>query len=139
VNATVTSVASVKNYELWKRTHFLSDIRHSVNMLAAVINEDTWQTLSDVEKAALSEAARRAETRAWEAFQKTEEDIYAFARAKAMTVEEPGADDLVAWRACSSPILESFMARTGNAGHAIMGAYGKLRTDPCCNQAAGLQ
>jgi C4-dicarboxylate-binding protein DctP len=137
VSATVTSVVSVKNYELWKRARFLSDIRHSVNILATVINEDTWQTLSEVEKAALSKAAARAETRAWEAFQKNEEDIYAFARAKAMTVEEPAADDLIAWRICSSPILESFMARTGNAGRTIMGAYGKLRADPCCNRALG--
>jgi C4-dicarboxylate-binding protein DctP len=137
VNATVTSVASVKNYELWKRTRFLSDIRHSVNILATVINEDTWQTLSEVEKAAVREAAGHAETRAWEAFQKTEEDIYAFARAKAMTLEKPGADDLIAWRICSSPILESFMARTGNAGRTMMGAYGKLRSDPCCNAAPG--
>jgi C4-dicarboxylate-binding protein DctP len=137
VSATVTSVASVKNYELWKRTHFLSDIRHSVNILTAVINEDTWQTLPEAEKAALSEAATQAEARAWEAFQKTEEDIYAFAKAKAMTVEEPRADDLVAWRVCSSPILESFMARAGHAGRTIMGAYGQLRADPCCNRPAG--
>jgi C4-dicarboxylate-binding protein DctP len=137
VNATVTSVVSVKNYELWKRTHFLSDIRHSVNILTAVINEDAWQALSEAEKAALSEAAERAETRGWEAFQKSEEDIYAFARAKAMTVEEPRADDLIAWRVCSSPILESFMARAGDAGRTIMETYGKLRADPCCSQAAG--
>jgi len=138
-NATVTSVASVKSYELWKRARFLSDIRHSVNILAAVINEDTWQALSDVEKAALSEAAGHAETRAWGAFQKTEKDIYAFARAKGMTVEEPGSDDLIAWRVCSSPILESFMAHTGDAGRKLMAAYGKLRVDSCCNQAASSQ
>jgi C4-dicarboxylate-binding protein DctP len=137
VSATVTSVVSVKTYELWKRTHFLSDIRHSVNILAAVINEDVWQALSEAEKAALTEAAGRAERRGWEAFQKAEEDIYGFARAKAMTVEEPGAEDLIAWRVCSSPILESFIARTGNAGRTIMGAYGKLRADSCCNQALG--
>jgi C4-dicarboxylate-binding protein DctP len=137
VSATVTSVASVKNYELWKRTRFLSDIRHSVNILATVINEDVWQALPETEKAALSEAAGRAEARGWEAFQKTEDDIYAFARAKGMTVEEPGADDLIAWRVCSSAILESFMAGTGYAGRTIMGAYGKLRADPCCNRAPG--
>ena len=49
--------------------------------------------------------------------------------------EELSADDVAAWRACSSPLLEAYMERTGDAGPKLFTAYGRLRTDACCREA----
>jgi hypothetical protein len=47
------------------------------------------------------------------------------------------AEDVAAWRACSSSLLEAYMERTGEAGPKLFAAYGKLRTDACCREAPG--
>jgi C4-dicarboxylate-binding protein DctP len=133
VNATITSMASLKGYELWKRTRYLSDIRYSANILVVVMNEDAWEKLTEREKTAFANAAAEAEQRGWQEFRKTESEIYGFARSNAMNIEEPAQNDLVEWRVCSSPILESFMSHSGKAGQELMAAYGRLRTDPCCS------
>ncbi len=135
VNATVTSAAALRPFELWRRTHFLSDIRHSANILIAVINEDVWNTLSEAERTILSSAAEAVEAQAWREFQQTETETYRLAKANSMVIEEPASDDLLEWRMCSSPILENFMRRAGEPGRQLLANYGKLRADPCCGEA----
>jgi hypothetical protein len=42
---------------------------------------------------------------------------------------------VVAWRECTAPLLESYVDRIGELGPKLFAAYGRLRTDPCCNSA----
>ena len=54
-------------------------------------------------------------------------------REKGMKIYELTPDQVTEWRACSSPVLEAFMTDTGDLARHLMGAYGMLRTDPCCS------
>jgi hypothetical protein len=53
-----------------------------------------------------------------------------------MKVHEPSPNEVVAWRECSAPLLESYVDRIGELGPKLFAAYGRLRTDPCCNEIA---
>ena len=132
VDSTMTSAANVTNYELWRKTDTLSDIRHSANILVILINDDVWQKITVDQRSVLTIAARNAEISGWWGFGAREAGIYAEAKAKGMAIERPAPHDLVEWRACSSEILEAFLARSGRSGAQLLSVYGKLRADPCC-------
>ena len=132
VEATMTSAASLKDYDLSRRTDTISDIRHSANIMVVLVNDDIWQKLSKDQQAIVTKAARNSEIAGWSGFDAREVEIYAYAKAKGMTVERPTVSELIEWRACSSDILESFMSRAGESGDQLLAAYGKLRADPCC-------
>jgi C4-dicarboxylate-binding protein DctP len=132
VDSTMTSVAGIRNYELWRSTDTISDIRHSANILVVMINDDVLQKLPAEQKTVLMEAAQQAEIAGWSDFHALEAQVYSYAKSKGMSVQRPSPDDLIAWRICSSSILESFMSRAGRAGAQLLTSYGKLRADPCC-------
>src|SRR5262245_20861507 len=55
-----------------------------------------------------------------------------------MKVHELSPDDVAEWRACSAGLLDEYlldeyMDRGGELARWLMGTYGKLRTEPCCN------
>jgi TRAP-type C4-dicarboxylate transport system substrate-binding protein len=85
----------------------------------------------------LSELAQEAQERMWKRFAEIKAEAYAFAMQKGMKVIELPADDVAAWRACSSSLLEAYMERTGEVGPKLFAAYGKLRTEECCREAPG--
>ena len=132
VDATMTSAASVKDYDLPRRTNTISDIRHSANVMVVLVNDDIWKTLSTDQQAIVTKAAMNSEIAGWSGFEAREAEIYAYAKAKGMSVQRPAVSELIEWRTCSSDILEQFMSRAGDAGDHLLTAYGKLRTDPCC-------
>lgn len=132
VDSTMTSAASLKNYELWRKTDTLSDIRHSANMLVVLVNNDVWLKIPEDLRVIIIEAARKAEIDGWSSFDAGEAEIYSYAKVRGMSVERPAPHDLVEWRVCSSAILESFLSRAGRAGAEVLATYGKLRADPCC-------
>jgi C4-dicarboxylate-binding protein DctP len=132
VDATMTSAAGVKDYDLPRRTDTISDIRHSANVMVILVNDDIWKTLSSDQQAIVTKAAMTAEIVGWAGFQAREAEIYAYAKTKGMAVQRPAGSELIEWRTCSSDILESFMSRAGDAGDYLLSAYGKLRADPCC-------
>jgi hypothetical protein len=49
-----------------------------------------------------------------------------------MAVHDLTPDEVAEWRACSAPLVEDYMSKSGELGWRLMAAYGKLRTDPCC-------
>jgi hypothetical protein len=53
-----------------------------------------------------------------------------------MKIEELTSENIIAWRICSSSILESYMTKAGEIGQQLMTAYARLRMAPCCNKAA---
>jgi len=136
VDSTMASLASLRNYELWHSTDTISDIRHSANILIVIVNEDIFQKLTPEQRNILMEASKKAEAATWRKFGAEEAGTYSFAKKKGMTIQSLTPDDVVAWRVCSSSILESFMSKAGPVGARLMAAYGKLRTDPCCSQGA---
>jgi C4-dicarboxylate-binding protein DctP len=130
VDASIGSISAVKDYELWRKMDTLTNVRYSENIQMIIINANSWKSLTPDQQKAVTEAARKAEKEIWEKHPSVQADIYAYAAAKGMKVQDLTADDTVAWRICSSSILEQFMARSGAQGAKLLAAYGKLRANP---------
>ena len=139
VQAAMTELLSVTERDLWRVTDTITKTQHAPSLFIVVINEKVWQSLSPEHQHILLAAARDAQERIWDRFSTIEAEAYVFAAQKGMKVYELSPEDVVAWRACSSPLLESYMERVGDLGPKLFAAYGRLRTQPCCSHALGQQ
>jgi C4-dicarboxylate-binding protein DctP len=132
-DSSIASIASLKDQELWRKIDTITNIRHSENLFLVVLNQETFNGLSPQQKEGLLAAAQKAEDSIWNKHHVFEAETYAFATSKGVKIQQLTPDDTVAWRVCSSSILESYMERAGTLGARLFAAYGKLRTDPCCS------
>ncbi len=130
VDSSVGSISAVKDYELWRTADTLTNVRYSENILVVIVNDQTWKKLTPDQRTIVATAARKAEKEIWEKHPAIQAGIYAYAASKGMKIQDLTPDDTVAWRICSSSILESFMERSGSAGAKLLAAYGKLRANP---------
>ena len=133
-DSSMTGILSLKESDLWRVTNTVTKLRYSEILFVIVINEKSWQRLSEDQRAIISDAAERVEQSIWRWYFLLEADTYALAQEKGLKIQELTSDDISDWRICSSIIMESFMADAGKVGEQLMNAYGKLRTDPCCNR-----
>jgi C4-dicarboxylate-binding protein DctP len=135
IQITMTDIFGVTERNLWRVADTIVNTKHSPSLFIVVINDKVWAGLSEKQRQILSEAAGVAQERMWDLFAKVEAEAYAFAEQKGMKVHEPSPKEVVAWRECSAPLLESYVDRIGDLGPKLFAAYGRLRTDPCCNNA----
>lgn len=133
-DSSMTGILSLKERELWRVTNTVTKLRYSEILFVIVINENSWQRLSEDQKKLIIDAAETVEQSMWRWYFLLEADTYALAQEKGLKIQELTSDDIADWRICSSVIVESFMADAGEVGEQLMSAYGKLRADPCCNQ-----
>lgn len=135
IEAAAVDIMSVGEYDLWRVADTITDLRHAPSLFMVVINDEAWQRLSPEHREILAELAQDAQGYMWARFATARARAYEFARQKGMRIVEPTADDVAAWRACSAPLLEKFMERTGMAGSQFFMAYGRLRLHDCCRDA----
>jgi C4-dicarboxylate-binding protein DctP len=135
IQVTMTDIFGVTERNLWRVTDTIVNTKHSPSLFIVVINNKVWEGLPESQQQALSEAAGAVQERMWDLFAKFEADAYAFAAQKGMKVYNPSPREIVAWRECTAPLLESYVDRIGELGPKLFAAYGRLRTDPCCNSA----
>jgi C4-dicarboxylate-binding protein DctP len=135
IEAAAVDIMNVREYELWRVADTITNLRHAASLFMVVINEDAWQRLSREHREILAEAAHDAQGYMWARFAAIRAKAYEFARQKGMHIVELPADDVAAWRACSAPLLEKFMERTGLVGSQFFMAYGRLRLQECCREA----
>ena len=135
VDMAMTAAENVSARNFWEISDTVTRTNHSTVMLLLLINERVWQSLSPAHRDAISKASSNAESELWDGLLLGDEEAYSFARAKGMNVVELSSFDLAEWRACSAPVVESFMAASGQLGQKLLKQYGIMRTDPCCNPA----
>jgi C4-dicarboxylate-binding protein DctP len=135
VETLMTAAENVSARKLWEISDTITRTNHSTVILLLLVNERVWQSLLVGYRNAISKAAMNAEQELWDGLLSADEDANTFARSKGMKVVELSSFDLAEWRACSAPVVESFMAVSGQLGHDLLKQYGLMRADPCCNQA----
>ena len=136
IDMAMTAAENVSARNFWEISDTVTRTNHSTVMLLLLINESVWQSLNAAHRDAVAQAVRSIEAEVWHGLVQGDEQAYAFAHAKGMKVVELSSFDLAEWRACSAPVVENFMAVSGRLGHELLRQYGRLRTEPCCNQAA---
>ncbi|MBO0766908.1 MAG: TRAP transporter substrate-binding protein DctP [Hyphomicrobiaceae bacterium] len=135
VEAIATDIMTVREHELWRVADTITNLRHAPSLFMVVINEQTWQKLTPDEQVILTELGQDAQNYMWARFVTIRTEAYALAVEKGMRIVELRPQDIFAWRACSAPLLETYMNRAGMAGTKLFAAYGRLRTLPCCRDA----
>jgi C4-dicarboxylate-binding protein DctP len=134
VEMVMTAAENVSARRLWEVSDTLTRTNHSTVMLLVLVNEGVWQSLPPAHRDVISKAAKDVEQQLWVGFLSADEEANAFARSKGMRIVELSSFDLAEWRACSAPVVESFMAASGQLGQELLKQYGLMRADPCCNQ-----
>lgn len=137
IQAAATDIMNVTERGLWRVADTITNLRHAPSLFVVVINEKVWRGLAPEHQEVFSELALDAQERMWERFAAIRAEAYAFAERMGMKVIELPANDIAAWRACSSPLLEAYMELAGDVGPKLFAAYGKLRTEACCREAPG--
>jgi len=127
------TVAAIQSRELWKAATAITRTDHVAFEFLVVIAEKAWQSLSDTQKSILVQAGRKVERDARERASAIEASALELARSKGMKVYDLSPTEVTEWRACSAGLLVDYMDRGGELSQALMGAYAKLRMDPCCS------
>jgi C4-dicarboxylate-binding protein DctP len=134
VAAIAADIMHVRERELWRVADTITNLRHAPSLYLFAINEQAWQKLTPEQQEILTELGQDAQAYMWARFATIRAEAYALAAEKGMQVVPLRAEDVEAWRACSAPLLEAYMERTGEGARKIFAAYGRLRTDPCCRE-----
>jgi C4-dicarboxylate-binding protein DctP len=135
IKAAATDILGVTTNNLWDAADTIMNTQHTPSLYLFAVNDRAWQSLSPEQQKTMSAVAREIQDKTWDRYLATEAVAYSLAEQRGMDVYELSRHDSEEWRACSSPLLEAYMERTGGAGQQLFAAYGKLRTDPCCRDA----
>jgi C4-dicarboxylate-binding protein DctP len=135
IAALATDIMTVRERELWRVADTITNLRYAPSLFMIVINEQAWQRLTPEQQVILTELAQDSQSYMWARFATIRAEAYTLAAEKGMRIVQLRPEDVVAWRACSAPLLETYMERAGALGTRLFAAYGKLRTHPCCNEA----
>jgi C4-dicarboxylate-binding protein DctP len=133
VDMLLTGITAVPARHLWKVTDTMTRTEHAALEALILIQEPVWQALSETHKAVIRQVGRKVERQLRHQIAQIEDHDYAFARERGMKIYELTPNQVADWRACSAPVLDEFMASSGEPSHQLMQVYGKLRTDPCCS------
>jgi C4-dicarboxylate-binding protein DctP len=137
VDMVMTGITAVTARNLWKVGDTMTRTEHATSEVLVLIKEPIWQRLSENHKAVIKEVGRKVERKLREQIAQIESDDFRVVREKGMKVYELTPDQVAEWRACSAPVLDEFMASSGELAHQLMLAYGTLRTEPCCSTGPG--
>jgi C4-dicarboxylate-binding protein DctP len=133
-----TSISTYFGRNLYRLMKSVTRTSHAYVEFVVTINERFWQSLTDAQRAWISEAARESDQQASNRLIEIERTIYRrLEKDFGVTVTTLTIDELLAWRICSSAILTDFIDRAGDGGQKLMAAYGRLRSQlslPCCHR-----
>jgi C4-dicarboxylate-binding protein DctP len=127
------SAPSARNWKIFAVADVLTRTNHAAIVFLAMINEKTWQSLSDEHKRVLAKASRQVERTALQRLAELEAEAFQLHRSKGVRIHDLSPDEVMQWRACSASTIDAYMEKGGEFGRALMDAYGRLRTHPCCN------
>ena len=126
VDIGMTGVSGVKSRKLWEVMDTITVTNHADIEFIVVVNNDWWNKLSDAHKKVIQDAAIVAENNVRDAMSKIESDAYAAAKENGMTVYEPTAEELAAWKAAAAPVSDSYKTAAGDLGVQVLEAAEKF-------------
>ena len=122
VDIGMTGVSGVKSRKLWEVMDTVTKTNHADIEFIVVVNEKFWQALSPENRKIIQAAARVAEIDVRNKVSKIEADAYAAALKAGMKAYTPTADEIAKWRVSVKPVLDSYLAASGELGKKIYAA-----------------
>ncbi|MCB1479778.1 MAG: TRAP transporter substrate-binding protein DctP [Rhodobiaceae bacterium] len=126
VDIGMTGISGVKSRKLWEVMDTITVTNHADIEFIVVVNNDWWNALSDAHKKVIHDAAIVAENNVRDAMSKIESEAYDAAKENGMTVYEPTAEELAAWKEAAAPVYESYKQAAGDLGVQILEAAEKF-------------
>ena len=122
----MTGVSGVKSRKLWEVMDTISVTNHADIEFVVVVNSEFWDSLSDEHKEIVSAAAANAEADVRNRMVQIEADAYQAAKENGMSVYEPTAEELAAWKKASQPVYDAYLENSGELGKQILDAANNL-------------
>ncbi|WP_417523679.1 TRAP transporter substrate-binding protein [Marinovum sp.] len=125
VEAMITSPSTGVNSKAWDFLTHYTDIQAWIPKNVVVANKRSFRRLDEATQTAVLEAAAAAETRGWEmSMAETEAQTKVLAE-NGITVVEPSEELMTGLREIGAQMLENWKAEAGDAGAALLSAYGQ--------------
>jgi len=126
VDIGMTGVSGVVSRKLWEVMDAITVVNNADIEFIVVVNEDVWDGLTDEQRDILTTAARNAETAVRDYMSEFEADAYKQAEANGMKVHYPSDEEIAAWRAASAPVIDAWLAESGDLGRQLLDAAEKF-------------
>ena len=126
VSAGITALDVFTSNKLWEVVDHVNVARPIHEEWVVVMNGQFWQGLDPDAQRILTEAGQAAEKSAREKVWKYDEEAMKLIASHGVDVTRINDDDIMAWKACSSEIAETFLQRSDRLGMQVLNAYRKL-------------
>ena len=126
VDVGMTGVSGVKSRKLWEVMDTITVTNHADIEFVVVVNQSWWDGLSDELRSEIEAAADVAEKDVRDRMATIEEEAYAAAKENGMTVYEPTAEEIEAWKAKAQPVYDGYKEAAGELGATVLDAAQKL-------------
>lgn len=127
VDAGMTGISGVKSRKLYQVMDSVTVTNHADIEFIVLVNETFWQGLTDGQRSLIEAAARKAEIAVRDDVVRIEAEAYADAKANGMTTVELSPEEVEKWRAATAPVLEGYLAESGELGARLVKAAEGLR------------
>jgi C4-dicarboxylate-binding protein DctP len=128
VDFAMTGVTSVKSRKLYTAMNHLVDSKHFAAEFVVVINDGVWRGLSTSERQIITKAAVKVEGDLRKSYGKIHRETLAWIAANTkMTISNPGAAELAAWRKAAKPVYDDYVKRAGPLGKRLLDEARKLK------------
>jgi C4-dicarboxylate-binding protein DctP len=134
VDGVSTSIEAFVSLNLWQLIDHVTVVRHIRKVFVVLINDRIWQSLSEEQRGILKNAAMEAERSALNQDVVLDREAIAVLAGHGMKISEASATELEEWKACSSPVSEIFLAKSGEMGDKVMAEYRKLVAGSTANR-----
>lgn len=125
VEAMITSPSTGVNSKAWDFLTHYTDIQAWIPKNVVVVNTRSFRRLDDTTQAAVLKAAAEAEARGWDMSRAETEAQTAVLAENGIIVVEPSEELMTGLREIGAQMLENWSAKAGDAGAALLSAYGQ--------------
>ena len=125
VEAMITSPSTGVNSKAWDFLTHYTDIQAWIPKNVVVVNTRSFRRLDDTTQAAVLKAAAEAEARGWDMSRAETEAQTAVLAENGIVVVEPSEELMTGLREIGAQMLENWSAKAGDAGAALLSAYGQ--------------
>jgi len=119
VDAGMTGITAVKSRKLYEVMDNMTLTYNADIEFIVIINEKTWQGLSDSERAIVSKAGLRVEKELREKMGAIEQDTLTWVSDKINVVDLTDAERK-SWREATKPVVNSYEERAGGLGRQLV-------------------
>jgi len=125
VDAGMTGIGSVKSRKLYEVMDVVTRSEHAKIEFLMLINDGVWETLSGDEQTAMTECGLASEASLRASIAAIEADAAEDTIAKGKEVIEMTDADRAEWKAAAQPVVDAYLANSGELGKAVLAAIGK--------------